>query len=450
VAAAVLVALVSILSAQPTRAADSSRVADEWDLVHQMNGARRAAGLRPLAVVDDVRDVARGWSDQMARDNALSHNPTGFQQLRARHPDAGLAGENVGFGPSPDVLHRAFMNSPHHRANILGDFDHVGIGATRTAATMWATVDFIRVRHSLPFLTRVPLRSAPLPSDAIAAAVATSRRLGEHSADAVVIGADDLHGDVLAGAPLAAAHHGPVLLTPADAMPVGVLAEAVRVARAGATAYVLGSTTAVSPAVEQQLFAAGLLPIRIAGSDRYATAALIALHLTAAPTEVVVASADSLEDVALGGAAAGERGDPLLLVSSAGVPSATATYLALNPAARRVVVGDRRAVPDAVANAVGSSERLAGADASETSAIVAARFETDATRVVLTTPARASDAFIASSEIAVEHDALLTVGAHVGDGLYAYASDHLATWTTAEALAPAGAFSDETLVWLLS
>jgi hypothetical protein len=52
--------------------------------------------------------------------------------------------ENVGAGPSVDSLHSAFMNSAGHRANILGDYNYVGVGAASDGDLLWVTVIFMR------------------------------------------------------------------------------------------------------------------------------------------------------------------------------------------------------------------------------------------------------------------------------------------------------------------
>ena len=72
----------------------------------------------------------------------LSHNadlassaPTGWLTL----------GENVGMGGNADALNEAFWNSPDHRANILGHYDTMGIGAgINQDGTIFVTVDFLK------------------------------------------------------------------------------------------------------------------------------------------------------------------------------------------------------------------------------------------------------------------------------------------------------------------
>ncbi|MGH2703523.1 MAG: CAP domain-containing protein [Actinomycetota bacterium] len=44
-------------------------------------------------------------------------------------------GENVGVGGDVEALHRAFMDSPGHRTNFLGDYERVGIGRERRSSS---------------------------------------------------------------------------------------------------------------------------------------------------------------------------------------------------------------------------------------------------------------------------------------------------------------------------
>ena len=113
----------------------------EGSFVSKMNAERSARGLAPLEVYWDLVDDARAHSATMASEDRLHHNPnlggvtSGWQGL----------GENVGVGPSVSSLHDAFMASSGHRANILGDFNYVGVGVVKESDTkIWVTVVFMR------------------------------------------------------------------------------------------------------------------------------------------------------------------------------------------------------------------------------------------------------------------------------------------------------------------
>ena len=101
----VIVALVAMLAALVgIGPAHADTAGDEWTFVDLLNQARVQAGLAPLGVVSSVRDVARGWSGQMAGSNTLAHNPNLQAQLQAIAPDWQRIGENVGDGPDAMAL----------------------------------------------------------------------------------------------------------------------------------------------------------------------------------------------------------------------------------------------------------------------------------------------------------------------------------------------------------
>lgn len=115
--------------------------ASEDSLLSKLNAERSSRGLGTLASHWDLVDDAESHSHRMMDADDLHHNPnlgsvtTGWLAL----------GENVGLGPSVNSIHTAFMNSPAHRGNILGDFTHVGIGAVRESENkLWVTVVFMK------------------------------------------------------------------------------------------------------------------------------------------------------------------------------------------------------------------------------------------------------------------------------------------------------------------
>ncbi len=156
--AAVLLALLLLVGTLPTGPAAASGHA-EGHLLARHNEARSAAGLAPLQADGGLASVARAWSAQMRnayeaggdRNGALRHNPSLASQLPGGFQ---RAGENVGYtvltGASETELagrlHDAYMGSPGHRANILGDFNRAGVGVVSASdGTMWSTVVFALV-----------------------------------------------------------------------------------------------------------------------------------------------------------------------------------------------------------------------------------------------------------------------------------------------------------------
>ncbi|HYC43342.1 MAG TPA: CvpA family protein [Noviherbaspirillum sp.] len=105
----------------------------EAQMLVLVNKERAEAGLKPLAMAEDLTKVARKHSaDMLARGYFSHYSPEGksaFDRLRAERISFLLAGENLAFAPTVRIAHGGLMNSPGHRANILRpQFRKVGIG----------------------------------------------------------------------------------------------------------------------------------------------------------------------------------------------------------------------------------------------------------------------------------------------------------------------------------
>lgn len=198
-------------------------------------------------------------------------------------------------------------------------------------------------------------------------------RAASPGAKAVVLasGTDAGMADALVAAPLARKRTAALLLTGASQLPESVSAD-LR-ARRATSATIVGGTGVISANVESQLRALGVTTIeRIAGRNRYDTAAKVAVRIGASP-DVLVASglsgamADGL--VLSGPGAALAR--PVLLVTSDGIPAETTWALGKVGAARSVVAGGTGVVPDAVMRQLPAPRRLAGSDRYATGVAVA-------------------------------------------------------------------------------
>jgi len=146
--------------------------------------------------------------------------------------------------------------------------------------------------------------------------------------------------DALAVVPHAARARGPLLLTQPNAIP-STLATELRRLRPGRI-IVVGGAAAVSGSVATALdgFTDGPV-VRLAGADRYATAAVISsFHMpSGAPLAYVVTGANFPDALAAGPAAA-IRGAPTLLVKQGSIPGPTGAELErLNPTRIIVLAG---------------------------------------------------------------------------------------------------------------
>ena len=133
--------------------ADNFSSSSESQLVSMTNQARAAAGLRPLKVDSKLTAIARSRSKDMIVRDYFSHTVLGtsynvFHILDTSGYCYRIAGENIGYNNYPDdvattTVERMFINSPGHRANILGKaWDAIGIGAYKgpTGKKMWTVL----------------------------------------------------------------------------------------------------------------------------------------------------------------------------------------------------------------------------------------------------------------------------------------------------------------------
>jgi putative cell wall-binding protein len=149
------------------------------------------------------------------------------------------------------------------------------------------------------------------------------------AAGGVVIARGDAAPDALAGVPLAAHVHGPLLLTDPKTLDGATAAEIKRVLGAGASKVVtiLGGTTAVSPDVQKQLSALGYQVRRIGGTDRFDTALRIAGQGLGPTANVVVATGTDFADALAAGPLAASENAAVVLSDGPALNSATAAFV---------------------------------------------------------------------------------------------------------------------------
>jgi len=166
----------------------------------------------------------------------------------------------------------------------------------------------------------------------------------------VATGAD--FPDALAGGPAAAKLGGPILLTQKGKLPAATVSELRRLRPK--RIIVLGGAGVVSQAVEKALrgYTSGAVS-RLAGADRYSTAAAISRSAFKAGVPVAyVATGADFPDALAGGAAGASLDGPVLLVTGTAIPKATAAELGRLKPKRIVVLGGTAAVPESVREAL--------------------------------------------------------------------------------------------------
>lgn len=130
----------SLFALAPATAADTET---EAEFLSKINATRAANGLGALRLDDALRAHARSHSEDMADSGEIYHSSEAELTTAAGTGWSGIA-ENVGKGGSPSSLYDAFMASPNHKMNILGNYNYVGIGTDTKGGALYVTVIFLR------------------------------------------------------------------------------------------------------------------------------------------------------------------------------------------------------------------------------------------------------------------------------------------------------------------
>jgi hypothetical protein len=111
------------------------------EVVVRVNQFRGSYGLAPLGRNGALDLAAQAHAEDMARRNVMSHYGSDGSNPAARIRAAGYVwqtwGENVAYGyTTPAAVMDGWINSPGHRANLLGrNFREIGIGVAYSPTT---------------------------------------------------------------------------------------------------------------------------------------------------------------------------------------------------------------------------------------------------------------------------------------------------------------------------
>ena len=229
------------------------------------------------------------------------------------YPDGVAAGPVAALNSAPLLLTRA-STLPGETAQVLRD---LGVTTVVIVGGESAISSAIEAQLSSGY---VVARIAGATRDATAAAISASAFPGPVDVAYVTTGTN--FPDALVGGPAAYANGGPILLTDPDQLSAATEAEIARLQPS--TIVILGGTAAVAASVESSLSA--YAPVsRLAGRDRYATAAEVAKTLPVPTSTIYVATGLKFPDAVAGTPLALDS--PMLLTSEAGLPPATAATI---------------------------------------------------------------------------------------------------------------------------
>ena len=228
-------------------------------------------------------------------------------------------------------------------------------------------------------------------SDRYATAAAISAASFDPGVPVAYVATGTTFPDALAAGAAAASHDGPVLLVASTYVPPATATELARLRPA--VIKVVGGASMVSAGVAETLrqYATGGTVERIAGANRYGTAAHISADTFAQGVAVTyVATGLTFPDALAGVAAAGTSDGPILLVKADEIPVETAAELTRLEPGRIVVLGSTGVVSDAVAADLaaftsGGVTRLAGPDRYATAVAVSNGTFTTAETVFIAT-----------------------------------------------------------------
>jgi putative cell wall-binding protein len=234
------------------------------------------------------------------------------------------------------------------------------VAAIATAGPASSTPDLDRLSGSDRYATAAAVSAATFAAGTV---------------DAAYVATGEGYADALAGGPAARRFGGPVLLSQRDTVPAVLAEELLRLKPK--RIVVLGGPSAVAESVVTELgrFASAGVS-RHAGSDRYATAALVASNAYSGPIPTAyVASGESYPDALSGSAVAAASGSPILLTSRDLLPDVTKSALRTLDPENVVILGGRSAVSGAVEEQLATFARagvprFSGDDRFDTSAAI--------------------------------------------------------------------------------
>lgn len=211
-------------------------------------------------------------------------------------------------------------------------------------------------------------------SDRYGTSVNTAKAFGS-STDVILASGDNGHyADALTANYLAGIKGAPILLTQRDSTPSAI---ALQIAGSGAqNVWIIGGDAVISAAQEAALKTRYTVH-RLAGKDRYETAAaVIGQGGTATSTTAILATGQNFPDALGGGALSYAKGMPLAITQTDKLPSSTLKALQSAGTTNVIILGGPAVVTQKVVDALAAGgisvlTRLAGVDRAATSALLA-------------------------------------------------------------------------------
>ena len=191
---------------------------------------------------------------------------------------------------------------------------------------------------------------------------------------------------------------------------------------------VVGGTAVIDESVANQLEAITSAPVeRIAGADRYATAAAVSQDSYPSGADaVLLVTGDTYPDGLAAGSVAATLGGPVLLTAGNALPPATRSELIRLSPSTVIIVGGTAAIPASVATSVGelglNVQRVSGPDRYATAMALSSAFM----------PPSARPVFVATGEAFPDALAGAAAAGHLGGPVLLSRTDSLPISTRQE------------------
>lgn len=243
------------------------------------------------------------------------------------------------------------------------------------------------------------------------------------------IASGENYPDAMPAGALGGLNDAPVLLTRADTLPAVTRAELERLRPE--RIVVLGGPVAVSGALDAELAEYAQADTddevtRLAGADRYATAANAAMTYPSGVQTAYIATGSDFPDALAGASRAGALSSPVLLTRTDNLPASTAAALTHLDPDNIVVLGGTEAIDDDVLAALeaytdGTVTRVAGTDRYETAALLSGDYDPGVNAV-----------FVATGQVYADSMSGAPISVAIGGPIVLTQPDHLPASTIAE------------------
>ncbi len=109
----------------------------ELETMKLINDYRKSVGLNALEKINYISGESEGHNNYMITNNVVNHD--GFvnrSENIIKNLGAKTVGENIAYNySSPEAAVKAWLNSPGHKENIVGNYTHFGISIRESTTT---------------------------------------------------------------------------------------------------------------------------------------------------------------------------------------------------------------------------------------------------------------------------------------------------------------------------